>query len=139
MSKGMAVIVRVCGWLSLVVALVSLLGRDSQDNLVDKASVYLAPFLAHFAVLARFGPGATSIQQGIGSTIARWAAGILGGLIGGYVLWNALLYVVVALHGGRFDLRASWGTLLLAGGLFYLLSSPPQRRQAAAQPSGSFS
>jgi hypothetical protein len=133
------VTVRVCGWLFLVVALVSLLGRDSQDNLVDKASLYLAPFLAHFAMLTRFGPGATSIQQGIGSTIARWTTGILGGLIGGYFLWNALLYVVVALHGGRFDLRASWGTLLLAGALFYLLSSPPQRRQAPAQPSGSSS
>jgi hypothetical protein len=139
MSKGMTGIVRVSGWLFLVVALVSLLGRDSQDDLVDKASLYLAPFLAHFAILSRFGAGATRNPEGIGSMLARWATGVLGGLIGGYVLWNALLYVVVALHGGRFDLRASWGTILLAGALGYLLSSPPQRRPAVAQPDRSLS
>ncbi|MEK6321666.1 MAG: hypothetical protein AABN33_08280 [Acidobacteriota bacterium] len=42
------------------------------------------------------------------------AVGILGGLIGGYILWNSLLLVTISIHGGRFDLRASWGVLFLA-------------------------
>jgi hypothetical protein len=138
-SKGMTVVVRVCGGLFLVMALLSLLGRDNADNLADKASLYLAPFLAHFAIVARFGTGAPREPQGIGRALGRLATGILGGLIGGYVLWNALLYLVIALHGGRFDLRASWGTLLLAVALGYLLASPPRRQPAGALPSGTVS
>lgn len=130
MSKGMTLVVRICGWLFLGVALLSLFGRDNPTDLADKASLYLAPFLAHFGILARSGSRA---PEGFGRTLGRLATGLFGGLVGGYALWNALQYVAAALRGGRFDAAASWGTLVLAVGLGYLLSSPPRRQPVAAQ------
>jgi Na+/citrate or Na+/malate symporter len=64
--------------------------------------------------------------------------GVLVGLIGGYFLWNAMLYVTIELiRGGgaaqsgplrsfyrdRFDLRASWGILFLATSLALLVAA----------------
>ena len=124
MPKSAMLIVRVCGWLFLVLAVLSLFGRDRVDNLVGKASLYLAPFLAHFGMLARLQP-----RQGpptsTGKTVGWSAIGIVSGLIGGYILWNALQFAAVSIHGGRFDAAASWGVLLLAAGLGFLVASAP--------------
>jgi hypothetical protein len=136
MTNRMRLLVRVCGWMLLAVGLFGLTGRDNTANLVDKASISVALFLAHFGVLARLGlePG---LKTGLGRTVSRIALGVVGGAIGGYLAWNALQYLAVGLHGGRFDLQASWGALLLAVGLGYSVAAPsPTSRGPAAAAGG---
>jgi hypothetical protein len=132
MSSRIRLFVRVCGWALLAIGLFSLTGRDSTANLVDKASTSVALFLAHFGVLARLGP-APRPRAGFAKTVFRIASGVAGGALGGYLVWNALQYVAVALHGGRFDLQASWGVLLLAAGLGYWIAAPSTPAVAAEQ------
>jgi len=133
MSKTGLVVVRVCGWAFLVLTLLSLTGQDRPDNLVDKASIYMVFFLAHFGVLARFQTRQDRTSPGFGKALAWSVAGIFGGLVGGYILWNGLQFVAVALHGGRFDASASWGVLVLAVGLWYWISATPYREAEATR------
>ena len=137
MSKGTTIVVHVVAVLFLVFAVLSLLGDDRADDVVDKASLYLSFFIIHFPLLVWTRKhGAVSIPTRV--KVAWIIVGVVAGLVVGYLVWNVLLYVTMEVIRGsdatnvlipmrrpRFDMRASWGVLCLAASLAALIASKP--------------
>lgn len=138
MSKGTTIAVRAAGLLFLVFSVLSLFGDGRADDVVDKAALYLGGFLIHFPLLVWIRRRGTASVPA--SAKITWICiGVVVGLVVGYLLWNALLYVTMEVIRGdsgatnvfgplrrpRFDLRASWGVLFIAGALAPLISSKP--------------
>src|SRR5262249_4083523 len=136
MPRRALIAVRVVGFLFLAFALLAFFGSGRSDDVADKAALYLSVFLIQFPLVIWLGrrdkPASPLRQKIIWSVV-----GLVAGLIGGYLLWNASLYVRIELiRGGgtnqagmlrtvyrdRFDWRASWGTLLLAVSLALLIA-----------------
>lgn len=136
MSKGAVVAVRAAAFLFLLLSVFSLFGSERADDVTDKTALYLSFFLVHFPLLAWLRTR-TTISLPVRTKIKWGLIGVVFGLVGGYFVWNALLYVTIELiRGGstnvfgfpgrqRFDMRASWGVLLLAGSLALLIAAKP--------------
>jgi hypothetical protein len=138
MSKGITIAIRVVGLLFLSFSLLSFLGGGRADDVVDKTAFYLSFFLIHFPLLVWLQRRGTASVPA--SVKVKWSLiGVGVGLVVGYLLWNALLFVTIEVirggsgatnvvgfpHRERFDMRASWGVLSLAVALALLIASKP--------------
>lgn len=99
MSKGAVVAVRAAGFLFLLISLLSLFGSGRADDVTDKTALYLSFFLVHFPLLAWLRSRSTISPPA--RTKIKWSLiGVAVGLVGGYFLWNALLFITIELIRG---------------------------------------
>ena len=99
MPRGALIAIRIAGFLFLVFALLAFFGSGRAGDVVDRAAVYVSVFFIHFPIVnwlrRRHQHGCPLRVKVIWSII-----GVVAGLIGGYLLWNAMLYVMIELIRG---------------------------------------
>ena len=111
----------------------SLFGEGRAETVVDKACVPLSLFIAGLPVL-RYLRSTSRAGRSAGKVALRVALGVFCGLFGGYFLWNVLRFLTLTtIRGGRFDLAASWGSLLLAGALAFWIAASGGSKSVSAK------